>query len=207
MKRLIGGAIAVLAIAVLYARVQPTRTPWRISHYENVLGTSMELRLVAVSDDAEDKAAAAAMDEIKRLNSILSGYDRSSEFSRWAATKGQAVPVSPDLMEVLQLWDSWRGRTGGALNPAAEAVSLVWKNAESAGRLPTEREMADAAELANGRQWRIDASIRNGAAADRFASEIELFHKELHHREGGRRRAANARRDRRGGRTSGAIWW
>ncbi len=59
-------------------------------------------------------------------------------------------------MEVLQLWDSWRGRTGGALNPAAEAVSLVWKNAESAGRLPTEREMADAAELANGRQWRID---------------------------------------------------
>ena len=48
-------------------------------------------------------------------------------------------------MEVLQLWDSWRARTGGALNPAAEAIGRVWKKAEAAGTMPSAGEMADAA--------------------------------------------------------------
>lgn len=84
MRSVVAGATALLTIAVLWARIQPAQPTWRISHYENVLGTSMELKLLAVSDVAEDSAATAAMNEIKRLNNILSGYDRASEFSRWA---------------------------------------------------------------------------------------------------------------------------
>ena len=120
----------------------------------------MEIRLLAKSDEAEDGAAAAAMDEIRRLNSILSGYDRSSEFSRWAATRNQAIEVSPDLLDVLKLWDTWRDKTGGALNPAAEAVSRIWKNAEDAGRLPTDEEIRMGAELARPPQWRLDEASR-----------------------------------------------
>jgi FAD:protein FMN transferase len=121
-----------------------------------VLGTSMEIKLIAASDAAEDRAEAAALAEIKRLNSVLSGYDRTSEFSRWAGTRNQATRVSAELMEVLKLWDSWLTRTGGALNPAAEAVSRVWKNAETSGRLPAASDMAAAAEAAGAAQWRLD---------------------------------------------------
>jgi thiamine biosynthesis lipoprotein len=77
--------------------------PWRTAHYENVLGTSMEIKLVAASEGCANRAEAAAMSEIKRLNSILSGYDPASEFSRWAHTRGESVRVSPELLEVLKV--------------------------------------------------------------------------------------------------------
>jgi thiamine biosynthesis lipoprotein len=158
MKPLFLSAIAVLALAVSFARVgsRPKPVPWRTAHYENVLGTSMEIKLAAVSQPDADRADAAALAEIKRLNGILSGYDPASEFSRWAGTRDQPRPVSPELMEVLNLWDIWRVRSGGALNPAAEAIGRVWKRAEAAGRLPTAMEMAAAAGSAQQQQWRPD---------------------------------------------------
>jgi thiamine biosynthesis lipoprotein ApbE len=158
MKPLFITATALLALAASYATVgtRPAPTPWRTAHYENVLGTSMEIKLITDSGDAEDRADAAALAEIKRSNSVLSGYDPASEFSRWAGTRNQPTPVSPELMEVLKLWDFWRARTGGALNPAAEAVSRVWKNAERSGKLPAQTDMAAAAEAAGAAQWRLD---------------------------------------------------
>jgi FAD:protein FMN transferase len=158
MKPLFLSATAVLALAASFASVgsRPKPVSWRTAHYENVLGTSMEIKLIAASQPDADRAEAAALDEIKRLNSILSGYDPKSEFSRWARTRDQAVRVSPELMEVLNLWDMWRARSGGALNPAAEAIGRVWKKAEAAGNMPTEVEMAAAAEAAGRQQWRLE---------------------------------------------------
>ena len=158
MKPLFIITTALLGLAASYATVgmRSTTTPWRTAHYENVLGTSMEIRLIADSDTAEERAEAAALAEIKQSNSVLSGYDSTSEFSRWARTRNQATHVSPELMEVLKLWDSWRKRTGGALSPAAEAVSRVWKNAETTGKLPAETDMAAAAAAAGAAQWQLD---------------------------------------------------
>ena len=151
-------AAAFLAIAASFASVgsRSKVVPWRVSNYENVLGTSMEIKLLAATQSDADRAEAAALGEIKRLNRILSGYDPASEFSRWASTREQAVHISPDLMEVLRLWDSWRARTGGALNPAAEAVTRVWKKAETSGSVPSERDMASAAAAASQIQWKLD---------------------------------------------------
>jgi thiamine biosynthesis lipoprotein len=134
MKPLFISGAVFLAFAAALATVgtRPTTTPWSTAHYENVLGTSMEIKLIAASEAVEDRAEAAALAEIKRLDGVLSGYNPTSEFSRWARTRNQAVRVSSELMEVLQLWDSWRVRTGGALNPAAEAITRVWKRAERA---------------------------------------------------------------------------
>ena len=163
MKPLYLTAIAFLIIAALGLSAgkhsiptHPTPTQWRDAHFENVLGTSMEIKVVATSDEAEEKAQTAALNEIKRLNAILSGYDKTSEFSRWVRTQNVGVRVSPELMEVLRLWDAWRDGTGGALNPAAEAVIQVWKQSEVAGRLPTDAELATAAESARLLQWRLD---------------------------------------------------
>jgi thiamine biosynthesis lipoprotein ApbE len=158
MKPFFIAITAFIAFAASFASVT-TRSPiapWRTAHYENVLGTSMEIKVNATSDASADGAETAALGEIKRLNAILSGYDPTSEFSRWARTRGAAVPVSPELMEILKLWDAWRARTGGALNPAAEAIARVWKQAETTGRLPAEKDMATAAGAARAAQWRLD---------------------------------------------------
>jgi thiamine biosynthesis lipoprotein len=147
----------LLAIAALLAteRTRPESIPWRTAHYENVLGTSMEIKLIAESEEDADRAGSAAMAEIKRLNSILSGYDPASEFSLWAGTLNEAVRVSPDLLEVLALWDAWRDRSGGALNPAAEAISRVWKQAQESGRMPLELDLETAAKAARLPQWQL----------------------------------------------------
>ena len=51
-----------------------------VSHFENVLGTSMELKILAASAKDASMAAAAATREIARLQKILSAYDENSEF-------------------------------------------------------------------------------------------------------------------------------
>jgi thiamine biosynthesis lipoprotein ApbE len=126
------------------------------SHYENVLGTSMDLTVLASSEQAAKYAETAVLKQIDHDARILSGYDRDSEFSRWLQTRGEATPVSPELFEVLGLFDLWRERTGGALDAASERVSRVWKTAATSGHLPSETELAAAVTDVRQRHWILD---------------------------------------------------
>jgi thiamine biosynthesis lipoprotein ApbE len=112
------------------------------------------------------------MDEIKRLNGVLSGYDASSEFSRWSGTRNKAISVSAQLMEVLQLWDTWSARTGGALSPATEAIARVWKQAEKSGAMPDAAELQAAARDARQPQWHLDPDA--GIATRLTATPVRL---------------------------------
>ncbi len=76
-----------------------------VSHYENVLGTSLEFKVLAPSQKDASAAELAALNEIARLGKILSGYDSSSEFRRWFTATGAPVNVSKDLYHVLYLFD------------------------------------------------------------------------------------------------------
>jgi hypothetical protein len=69
-------------------------------HYENVLGTSLDLKIDARSATDAERAVAAVRHEIEREAGVFSAWDSSSEFSRWFATTGQPVRVSPDLFEM-----------------------------------------------------------------------------------------------------------
>jgi thiamine biosynthesis lipoprotein len=90
----------------------------RAFHYEHVLGTSLELQVVAVDATVARRADAAVLAEIDRLAAILSGWTDDSELSRWQATHGVPVPVSPELAEVLALAEAWRVGTRGAFAAA-----------------------------------------------------------------------------------------
>jgi thiamine biosynthesis lipoprotein ApbE len=125
-------------------------------HHENVLGTSLELKVVARTRAAASGAEAGVLAEIDREARILSGYDPASEFSRWFKTRGEAVPVSAELFEVLSRFDRYRTLTGGALDPAAEAVTRVWKAAAAEHRLPAQAEIDAAAAAARGPHWTLD---------------------------------------------------
>jgi thiamine biosynthesis lipoprotein len=127
-----------------------------VYHHENVLGTSLELKIHALNEAAADQAEAAALAEIDRLNGILSTYDVTSEASRWLRTRNQPVKVSPELFEVLSQFDAWRLRTNGALDPAAEAVSQVWKQAAQRNQLPSAAELAAATGRVKKPHWSLD---------------------------------------------------
>lgn len=124
--------------------------------YENVLGTSMELKVLASSDAVSQQAEAAVLTEIDREAKILSGYDPQSEFSQWFRTRDDARAVSPELFDVLSRFDLWRTRTNGALDASAESVSRVWKTAAAAKRLPTDAEIAGAVSQVRQQHWSLD---------------------------------------------------
>ncbi len=127
-----------------------------VSHFENVLGTSLELKVSANSEETAALAEAQALAEIDRLEHILSGYAPDSEFSQWVRTKKLWIYLSDDLFEVLRLFDHWKQQTGGALDPAAEAVSRLWKKSALEQRLPTVQERAIAVTEVRQTHWTLD---------------------------------------------------
>ena len=127
-----------------------------MAHYENVLGTSLEMKVVAPSESQADAAFNAALTEIDREAQILSSWDANSEFSRWFHTQGRPMPVSPELFDVLNLFDQWRARTNGALDASAEAVTRIWQKAAAEERLPTDAEREAAVASIKKKQWTLD---------------------------------------------------
>jgi len=117
----------------------------------------MELKITAGSAEQTGKAQKAVLREISRMAAILSAYDPGSEFRRWEATSQKAVPVSHELFEVLDLFDRWRVRTGGALDASAEAITKVWKEAAMRQRLPASEELGVAVASVRQAHWRLDA--------------------------------------------------
>ncbi|HEV3411591.1 MAG TPA: DUF2271 domain-containing protein [Puia sp.] len=164
MTRFFGIVPAFLLLTIIDAKahtpvpVKPHRL--YVSHFENVLGTSLELKLSAGSTAASEAAEAAVLKEIDRLSGILSGYDPHSEFSRWMKTSQTPVPVSAELFEVLGLFDQWRIRTDGALDASAEVITKLWKQAAVKDQLPSAADLALAVSRVRQPHWKLDSLNR-----------------------------------------------
>ena len=166
MKKTINAAV-VLAAASLLLLLLPGGAPANsagynlyVFNYENVLGTSLQLKIFSPSQAQSDKSADAALAEIDRENKILSSWDPNSEFSRWFRTRDQPVAVSPELFEVLGLFDRWRTSTNGAVDASAEAVTRVGQKAASEKRIPSQSELNVAVGQVRKAHWKLDAGDR-----------------------------------------------
>ena len=129
-----------------------------VSNYEHVLGTSLQLKLGASNRVAADRAQFAVLGEIARHARILSSWDAKSEVSRWMQSQGQPVRVSRELFDVLGLFDQWRVRTQGALDPSAQAVIDAWTSAAVQHRTPTADELAAAVTAVRQQHWQLNAA-------------------------------------------------
>jgi thiamine biosynthesis lipoprotein len=126
------------------------------SHFENVMGTSLEIKAVAASHEQGEIAEEAVLAEIRRETAILSSWDPHSEFSRWYLTQGKPVKISPELFEVLRLFDQWRERTHGAVDASAETITQVWQRAAAQQRVPSRSELDAAVRMVRQTHWQLD---------------------------------------------------
>ncbi len=131
-----------------------------VFHHEDVLGTSMELRLAADSDEHARRTEERVLREIDRLSAIFSSYDPDSAFSRWLAGPRTPVRIAPELFEVLQLCDRWRTASGGAFEPRVEPLMRLWNRCAGEDRTPTPEEIAGARAVMNRPAWRLDPTAR-----------------------------------------------
>jgi thiamine biosynthesis lipoprotein ApbE len=158
MKSALAFTAAVAGGLVLRAILWPVPAD-RIydSHFDNVMGTSLDISVQARSETNGRRAEQVILGEIARQSTILSGYDPQSEFSRWMRSAATPTRVSPELLEVLAAFDEWRGRTAGALDPATETFTRVWRQAASENRLPSDAELQRARHAASQVHWTLDA--------------------------------------------------
>jgi len=148
-----------------------------ISHYENVLGTSMELKVSTYSQTEAAETENIVLNEISRLSKILSAYDKESEFSRWLKTSGQPVHVSHELFHVMQLFDAWRVRTNGALDASAEIIIRLWQQAAIKKQIPTGQELSDAVAAVKQLHWLLDPAAGTATHVDHAPLMLNSFAK------------------------------
>lgn len=128
------------------------------SSFENVLGTSLDMKFSALDEETADKAESAAINEIKRLNSLLSSYDENSAFSKWTKTINQQITIPEELKEVLQGFEKWSAITKGNLSPAIGALDRVWKDAALEQSLPSKEIIEEAVKQTNQQHWLLQAN-------------------------------------------------
>lgn len=112
MRTLYGlGLASVGAMAALALPYQVEGHVWHF-HADHVLGTSLDMAVVAERPAAAALAIDVARSEIKRLDRILSGWRSDSELM--ALNAASRHTASPDLFAVIAACEDWRARTGGA---------------------------------------------------------------------------------------------
>lgn len=154
--------IALLMMCLQNAKADNTPLPAKsvhlyISHYENVLGTSFELKVYTAKQQEATRVEKITLEEISKMSKILSSYDPNSEFSNWLKTYQQPIHISNELFEVLNLFDEWRERSGGALDASAAIIAQLWKQAETKQQVPSAEDLATAVAEVQQKHWKLDA--------------------------------------------------
>lgn len=95
------------------------------------------LNSITLSGDADPAVLRHAASEVARFHDLWNVFDPESELSAVNAAAGKhPVRVSPETMRILQQAVQYAEISGGAFDITAGALSVVWKTAIRAGRLP-----------------------------------------------------------------------
>ncbi len=152
--------VAILLAAPLGSRAAdapaPAPAPQTFEfHRDHVIGTSLDLHVVAPDEYTAEGAELTVLNEIERLRKVFSTYDATSEISKLNATR-EPVKVSADMAAVLKAYDVWQRKSGGAFNGQVGDLVRAWKDGEKADRVPDaltlERIVSDLAKPG----WKLD---------------------------------------------------
>jgi thiamine biosynthesis lipoprotein len=160
--------LAVFAAAALAPAFAPLRAaePSQLVRYEFAqVEMGMQFKLLLYSDDEEaaNRAAAAAFDQIHQLNGIMSDYDPMSELSRLSDTAGQgsATVVGRDLWNVLVAAQQLAERSDGAFDITVGPYVKLWRRARREKEMPPPDRMASARDAVGYRFLRLDPAVHS----------------------------------------------
>ncbi|WP_189089951.1 FAD:protein FMN transferase [Deinococcus ruber] len=134
-------------------------------YVQGVLGTSLEIQVLAHSQTEGQAAIRAALNEIERLEHVFSRFDPHSELNRWLSDL--SLRPSEELSSLLRRAEEWRSLTGGAFHPGSEALTQLWRDAEqqtlspeNAAPGPDEAALSRVLERLNSPVWSEEDSWR-----------------------------------------------
>jgi thiamine biosynthesis lipoprotein ApbE len=158
MARGAGLAAAFVLSVAASSGLAPGLGEYRFCH-DGVLGTSLDLTVVVDGAARARACEAAVLSEVERLRRILSTYDPASEISR-LNTSSAELDVSPELFEVLSLYELWQIRTGGIFNVRVGSILQAWKRGEKQQRVPDPEELRTICRRMEGPALTLDRERR-----------------------------------------------
>lgn len=117
--------------------------------------------MVASNDrPAADSAARATFATIASLEQVFSDWRPTSEIRRLAERPGEWVPVSAPLYSVLEAAVTIATVSDGAFDPTVGPLVLLWREARTSGKLPSDSAIARARRLVGWRAIELDVTRR-----------------------------------------------
>lgn len=154
--------LALTLTAVLAASSAPSGQP-ASPHRQTrrLMGTLCEVTVYHADARTAELAAAAGLDEMQRVDRLLSNYDQASELSAMNREAAQApCPVSEELFAFVERSQRYYEETSGAFDPTVGPLVRTWGFfGPNPTRPPT--EAVEAAKAKSGfSKVRLDASAR-----------------------------------------------
>lgn len=154
-------AVALLALAGAVGCRTPAVAPVlsRFEYERPQMGVPFRIVLYAAQQAPADAAAAAAFARVTALNASLSDYEDDSEITRLSKTagSGRAVPVAPDLWNVLAAAQKLSARSDGAFDVTVRPLVQVWRRARRQREMPSLDRLAAAREVTGYQNLELDA--------------------------------------------------
>ena len=106
-----------------------------IRHYEDVLGTSMDVTVYGAESASVEPAIAITLAEIALLEQIFSTWREDSEIMVLNRERSTAL-ASDALLEVVEACEAWLKLSNGAFSCRLGQIITLWNEAEAKQELP-----------------------------------------------------------------------
>lgn len=116
-------------------------------HFDNVLGTSLDITLYTDNQKQANQAISAAVREIKKLEDVLSTYKKKSEISK-LNKRGKLRSPSATLQNVFRLCEQWLQKSEERFSCRMGKIKNLWRKAEAKQVIPDRMEVRHIARRA-----------------------------------------------------------
>ena len=136
--------MGIILNACDFAEDQPTRRT------QFIMGTLVEVTVSHSDPDVIQAVTTQAFDEMKRIEQLMSTYIPDSEISRINRAAGkEAIPVSPEVEEVIREGLYWSEQSSGAFDITVEPLVYLWDFDGEKEIIPSENTLRKTASLVN----------------------------------------------------------
>lgn len=157
---------------------RPESAPKRIALDDSAMGTTVSIATYttdAMSEEVIRPKLQKALDEIRRLQALMTTWSEDSEISKINAAAGKkAIAVGPETLAVIQK-SLWIGKESeGVFDITFEAMKGLWKFDDGASdKIPGKEAIDKARALIDYRQIKVDPKART-VKLDRAGMRMNL---------------------------------
>ena len=147
-----------LFFIILFQNTAHAVSPSRYQGARRCMGVTWTVTVFTETLTEAETVISAALNEVTRLENILSDYQPKSELYQLSALAPTQCPkqVSKDLWEVLVQAVAWRDRSRGAFDPTVGVVTDLWRKARQTGHMPSAKELKGVMRSAGPETLRLD---------------------------------------------------